>query len=121
MHSFQVVVLDTSSFSVLFFLNDVSFSSSPTISMTWKELTNSQGLLKSPKHSETKTTVYPTEEVMFILTKDAHIHVIDGNTGNMIIPQSWHLKKESIAISMYVIGKYRYFLAENIFFFFLFT
>ncbi|ONI03742.1 hypothetical protein PRUPE_6G279100 [Prunus persica] len=99
----HVAVLDTSSLTVLFFLNDVSFSSSPTISMTWKELTNSQGHLKSPKHSETKTTVYPTEEVMFILTKDAHIHVIDGNTGNMIIPQSWHLKKESIAISMYVI------------------
>ncbi|BBH06284.1 transducin family protein / WD-40 repeat family protein [Prunus dulcis] len=80
----HVAVLDTSSLTVLFFLNDVSFSSSPTISMTWKELTNSQGLLKSPKHSETKTTVYPTEEVMFILTKDAHIHVIDGNTDGRI-------------------------------------
>lgn len=81
--------------------------------MTWKVLTNSQGLLKSPRHSETKPTLYSTEEVMFILTKDAHIHVIDGNTGNMIIPQSWHLKKESIAISMYALGKCRYLLAEN--------
>ncbi|KAM2983922.1 hypothetical protein FF2_009786 [Malus domestica] len=99
----HVAVLDASSFSVLFFIKDASFSSSPVISMIWKELTNSQGLLKSPKVSGTKSTVSPVEEVIFILTKDANIHVIDGNTGNLIIPQPWHLKKESIAISMYVI------------------
>ncbi|KAM1198448.1 hypothetical protein ACFX2H_009798 [Malus domestica] len=101
----HVAVLDASSFSVLFYIKDASFSSSPVISMIWKELTNSQGLLKSPKVSGTKSTVSPVEEVIFILTKDANIHVIDGNTGNLIIPQPWHLKKESIAISMYVIGK----------------
>ncbi|KAB2630515.1 hypothetical protein D8674_008034 [Pyrus ussuriensis x Pyrus communis] len=99
----HVAVLDASSFSVLFFKKDASFSSSPVISMIWKELTNSQGLLKSPKVSGTKSTVSPVEEVIFILTKDANIHVIDGNSGNLIIPQPWHLKKESIAISMYVI------------------
>ncbi|KAM1949471.1 hypothetical protein ACFX15_009524 [Malus domestica] len=99
----HVAVLDASSFSVLFYIKDASFSSSPVISMIWKELTNSQGLLKSPKVSGTKSTVSPVEEVIFILTKDANIHVIDGNTGNLIIPQPWHLKKESIAISMYVI------------------
>ncbi|XP_048439524.1 uncharacterized protein LOC103930534 isoform X2 [Pyrus x bretschneideri] len=99
----HVAMLDASSFSVLFFIKDASFSSSPVISMIWKELTNSQGLLKSPRVSGTKSTVSPVEEVIFILTKDANIHVIDGNTGNLIIPQSWHFKKESIAISMYVI------------------
>ncbi|KAM1525428.1 hypothetical protein ACFX10_009894 [Malus domestica] len=99
----HVAVLDASSFSVLFYIKDASFSSSPVISMIWKELTNSQGLLKSPKVSGTKSTVSPVEEVILILTKDANIHVIDGNTGNLIIPQPWHLKKESIAISMYVI------------------
>ncbi|TQD82408.1 hypothetical protein C1H46_032050 [Malus baccata] len=96
----HVAVLDASSFSVLFFIKDASFSSSPVISMIWKELTNSQGLLKSPKVSGTKSTVSPVEEVIFILTKDANIHVIDGNTSNLIIPQPWHLKKESIAISI---------------------
>ncbi|KAM1198447.1 hypothetical protein ACFX2H_009798 [Malus domestica] len=96
----HVAVLDASSFSVLFYIKDASFSSSPVISMIWKELTNSQGLLKSPKVSGTKSTVSPVEEVIFILTKDANIHVIDGNTGNLIIPQPWHLKKESIAISI---------------------
>ncbi|KAM1198451.1 hypothetical protein ACFX2H_009798 [Malus domestica] len=76
----HVAVLDASSFSVLFYIKDASFSSSPVISMIWKELTNSQGLLKSPKVSGTKSTVSPVEEVIFILTKDANIHVIDGNT-----------------------------------------
>ncbi|XP_062002443.1 uncharacterized protein LOC133720246 [Rosa rugosa] len=99
----HVAMLDTSSLSILFFIKDAYFSSSPIISMTWKEITNPQGLLKSSKLSETKSPVHPAEEVMFILTKDANIHLICGNTGNMIIPRPWHLKKESIAISMYVI------------------
>ncbi|KAM1597810.1 hypothetical protein EV1_032583 [Malus domestica] len=109
----HVAVLDTSSFSVLFFIKDASFSSSPVISMTWKELTNSQWLLKSPKVSETKSTANLAEEVMFVLTKDANIHVIDGNAGNLIIPQPWHLKKESIALSMYVIDG-RVSMSENV-------
>lgn len=109
----QVAMLDTSSLSILFFIEDVSFSSSPVISMTWKEITNPQGLLKSSKLSETKAPVHPAEEVMFILTKDTNIHLICGNTGNMIIPRPWHSKKDSIAISMYVIGKYRFHLGKH--------
>nr|XP_011466469.1 PREDICTED: uncharacterized protein LOC101312178 isoform X2 [Fragaria vesca subsp. vesca] len=99
----HVAMLDTSSLSILFFIKDASFSSSPVISMTWKEITNPQGLLKSTKLSETKSPVHPAEEVLFILTKDANIHLICGNTGNVIIPRPWQLKKEAIAISMYVI------------------
>lgn len=106
-------MLDTSSLSILFFIKDASFSSSPVISMTWKEITNPQGLLKSTKLSETKSPVHPAEEVVFILTKDANIHLICGNTGNMIIPRPWQLKKEPIAISMYVIGKYRLHLGKH--------
>ncbi|XP_050381302.1 uncharacterized protein LOC126798390 isoform X2 [Argentina anserina] len=99
----HVAMLDTSSLSILFFIKVASLSSSPVISMSWKEITNPQGFLKSSKLSETKSQVHPAEEVIFILTKDANIHLICGNTGNMIIPRPWQLKKESVAISMYII------------------
>lgn len=100
-------MLDTSSLSVLF-LKD-GLSSSPIISMTWKELTQTDGLVKSPKHSKTKIPVSPAVEVIFVLTKDAKINVIDGGTGSTINTRPWNLKKESVAISMYVIGKYNFF------------
>lgn len=106
-------MLDTSSVSVLFLIEGVSSSSSPIISMTWKELTHTDSLVKSPKQSETKISINPAGEVIFVLTKDAKINVIDVSTGNMISTRPWHLKKESVAISMYVIGKY-YFLLERI-------
>jgi hypothetical protein len=32
--------------------------------------------------------------------------MIDGGTGSMISSHPWHPKKKSVAISMYVIGKY---------------
>ncbi|XP_059428888.1 uncharacterized protein LOC132162629 isoform X1 [Corylus avellana] len=100
----RVAVLDTSSVSVLFLIEGVSSSSSPIISMTWKELTHTDSLVKSPKHSETKISTNPAGEVMFVLTKDAKINVIDVSTGNMVSTRPWHLKKESVAISMYVIA-----------------
>lgn len=105
--SFQIAVFDVSSLSVLFFTEGISNSSSPIITMFWKEhsvATNSP--LKSPRHSGAKSAINYAEEPLFILTKDAKINVFDGTTGNMISPRPWHLKKESVAISMYVIGKY---------------
>lgn len=108
---FQVAVLDTSSLSVLFLKDGVS--SSPIISITWKELKHMDSVVKSLKHSETKIAVCPAQEVMFVLTKDAKINMIDGGTGHLISTRPWYLKKESVAISMYVIGKYN-FLLETI-------
>ena len=102
----QVAALDTSSLSVLFLIDAVSSSSSPIISMTWKELTDTHSLVKSPKHSETKVPVNSAEEVIFVLTKDAKINLFEGGTGNMISTRPWHLKRPAVAISMYVIGKY---------------
>ena len=103
-------MLNTSSSSVLFWIDGVSCSSFPIISITWKELTYTHSLVKSPKHSDTKVPAYSAQEVVFVLTKDAKINLFEGGTGKIISPQPWHLKKPSVAISMYVIGKYNFLL-----------
>ncbi|XP_058002997.1 uncharacterized protein LOC110665372 isoform X2 [Hevea brasiliensis] len=96
----RVAVLDMSSLSVLFFTDFVSSSSSPVISVTWTNYENIGSLVKSPK--ETNIVANPAEEVMFFLTKDAFLKIIDSG-GGMINSHPWHPKKKSIAISMYVI------------------
>lgn len=101
------------SLSIIFFVDDVSFSKSPVISISWQEITHTNSLLKRQKHLEGKVLANSVEEVMFILTKDASINVIDGQTGKSICPHPWNMKKESIAISMYVIGKYIYPFLNN--------
>lgn len=97
-----------SSLSVIFFIDDVSCSKSPVISLSWQEIVNAHSLLKSPKHSEANTQESFIEEVMFISTKDAKINLIDGHTGKSICSRPWNMKKELVAISMYVIGKYNF-------------
>uniref|UniRef100_A0A5B7B8W9 V-SNARE coiled-coil homology domain-containing protein n=1 Tax=Davidia involucrata TaxID=16924 RepID=A0A5B7B8W9_DAVIN len=99
----RVVVLDMSSLSVLFLTDSVSGPSSPVISMTWKAFMHRNGSVKSPKQSGSNIPDNPVEELMFILTRGAKVHVIDGGTGNMISSRPMHLKKQSTAISMYVI------------------
>lgn len=106
MLSFQVVVLDMSSLAVLFSTESVSSSCSPVISVNWVECINTCSLVKSPKHSDSNMPINPTGQVMFFLTKDATLYMIDGGTGSMISSHPWHPKKKSVAISMYVIGKY---------------
>lgn len=105
---FQVAVFDMNSLSVVFFIDDVSLSKSPVISISWQGITNTHGLLKSPRKSEANILAKSAEEVLFILTKDSNINVIDGHTGKSICSRPWNTKKESIAISLYVIGKYIY-------------
>ncbi|KAI5561292.1 hypothetical protein BDE02_16G105500 [Populus trichocarpa] len=99
----RVVVLDTSSLAVLFSTESVSSSCSPVISVNWVECINTCSLVKSPKHSDSNMPINPTEQVMFFLTKDATLYMIDGGTGSMISSHPWHPKKKSVAISMYVI------------------
>lgn len=99
----RVVVLDTSSLAVLFSTESVSSSCSPVISVNWVECINTSSLVKSPKHSDSNMPINPTEQVMFFLTKDATLYMIDGGTGSMISSHPWHPKKKSVAISMYVI------------------
>ncbi|XP_065853138.1 uncharacterized protein [Euphorbia lathyris] len=99
----RVEVLDLISLAVLFSRDCLSSSTSPVVSLTWKKCENISNLVKSPKHSETNILVNNAEEVVFVLTKDAILNIVDGNTGCMICSHPWYRKKKSIAISMYVI------------------
>ncbi|WCJ28042.1 transducin family protein / WD-40 repeat family protein [Euphorbia peplus] len=99
----RVAVLDLISLAVLFSSDCLSSSTSPVVSLTWKKSENVSSLVKNPKHSETDILVNNAEEVLFVLTKDAFLNIVDGSTGSMISSHPWHQKKKSIAISMYVI------------------
>ena len=104
-------MLDMNSLSVLLLMDCISGSSSPVISITWKAITDSDTLVKSPKHAESEIPSDPSKELMFILT-NSKVIVIDGRTGNRISSGPMHLKKESTAISMYVIGKCNFYLGN---------
>ncbi|CAK9172123.1 unnamed protein product [Ilex paraguariensis] len=97
----QVAVLDISTLSVLFLTDSVSASSSAVISVALKTYpkTSSDNL----NHHEKEMLNESSREVAFILTRDAHIIVMDGITGNMISSQPMHPRKESTAVSMYIL------------------
>ncbi|XP_060957751.1 uncharacterized protein LOC115697415 isoform X3 [Cannabis sativa] len=99
----RVAVVDMSSLSVVFLLNDLSSSNSPVISISWTEMANSHSPSKNSETNTSQPSLNAAREVMFILTKDANINVIDGSNGNSISPRPGNLKKKSIAVSMYVI------------------
>ncbi|XP_070037873.1 uncharacterized protein LOC107786215 [Nicotiana tabacum] len=97
----KVAVLDMTSLSVLFLTDSVSVGSSPLVSVIAKRFMHSDGHSKSPKQSELPEN--HMEELMFVLTEDAKIYVIDGGSGKTSSLEPLHLKKVSTAISMYVI------------------
>ncbi|XP_058075015.1 uncharacterized protein LOC131223597 isoform X2 [Magnolia sinica] len=115
----QVAMLDVGSFSIMFHTDCGSGSSSPVISVVAKELSHIDSLVNSPKHKEPKSPRDqepksprdqepksprdPAEGVLFILFRDACIVTIDSLTGKMTCSRPLHPKKESTAISMYVI------------------
>ncbi|KAL6980725.1 hypothetical protein U1Q18_022362 [Sarracenia purpurea var. burkii] len=95
----RVAMLDTSSLSVLFFTDCLSSSSSPVISIAVQTFPNSHSNLD---HSENNRSNEPTKEPIFILTRDAHIVVMDSTTGKMFISPLMH-PTESTAISIYIL------------------
>ncbi|KAK6122036.1 hypothetical protein DH2020_044219 [Rehmannia glutinosa] len=100
----QVAVLDTSSPSVLFITDIVSSSSSPVISLVVK--TSPDTHENSVKNPDNQTESESATEIAFILTRDAHMVLMDSITGNMISSLPMHPKEKSIAINMYLLGKY---------------
>ncbi|XP_031264245.1 uncharacterized protein LOC116122548 isoform X2 [Pistacia vera] len=98
----RVAVLDISSSSVLFLTDSVSDSSSPVISLVVKSFPNPNNTINTPKDSNLNTLENPIRNVVFFMTKDAHIVVCDSTTGNILASQSLH-PKESSAISMYIL------------------
>ncbi|XP_060202393.1 uncharacterized protein LOC132630812 isoform X1 [Lycium barbarum] len=97
----KVAVFDMTSLSVLFLSDSVSVGNSPLVALIAKRFVHSDGHSKSPKQSELPEN--HMEELMFILTEDAKIYVIDSGNGKTYGSGPLHLKKVSTAISMYVI------------------
>ncbi|KAM7270636.1 hypothetical protein ACFE04_029850 [Oxalis oulophora] len=100
----QVAVLNMSSSSVLFLADSVTGSCSPVVSVSWKKYALIHDLHKSSKHSQSKAPDDHSEEVVFVLTKNAKVKILNGCNGSTII-DSW--QKEATAVSMYVLGKYK--------------
>lgn len=103
--SLQVAMFDMGSLSLLFQTDCVPGSSSPVISVAMKVLKQISSIVNSPKHQQPKNPSNSAEGVLFILTRNAHVVVIDSVTGNRIGSQPFRPKNETTAISMYVIGK----------------
>ncbi|KAK9153960.1 hypothetical protein Sjap_001440 [Stephania japonica] len=99
----QVAMLDMKSFSVLFLTNCISGSKSPVISLIQKTLTNIHNLIDNQKQQES-TNAGVHADVLFILTKNSNVAVVDSVTGDMV--SSYMLdNKESSALALYIIGK----------------
>ncbi|XP_050250794.1 uncharacterized protein LOC126697743 isoform X2 [Quercus robur] len=99
----RVAVLDTSTLSVLFFTDSVSDSNTPVISLAVKTFLETNSLVNSPEDSESKSSNNLGKGLVFTMTRNAHIVVMDSATGNIVTSQSLHLKTDSIAISMYIL------------------
>lgn len=99
--------------SVLFLIDGVPSSSTPITSMVWKQQACFQSAVNSSKQSETPSG-NSLEEVLFVLSQDGKINVVEGDTGTMISSRPLHIK-ESTAVSMYVIGKYKFHQEHYIF------
>ncbi|KAI5346920.1 hypothetical protein L3X38_014799 [Prunus dulcis] len=99
----RVAMLDISTLSVLFRTDSVSNSSSPVICLAMKSFSDTSSSLQSPEDSESKNLGDPGNGLIFIMTRNGHIVVIDSCSGNMISSWPMHSQKESTAVSMHVI------------------
>ncbi|KAK4403399.1 Syntaxin-binding protein 5 [Sesamum angolense] len=97
----KVAVLDTSSPSVLFVTDSVSSLMSPVISVAVK--TSPDTCENSVSNSDDGTGSESATEIVFFLTRDAHLVLMDSTTGNMISSPPVRPKEKSIAISMYLL------------------
>ncbi|KAL3826120.1 hypothetical protein ACJIZ3_022149 [Penstemon smallii] len=97
--SSQIAVLDVHSSSVAFTTDYITSLNSPLITVVWKAVIHD--IAKNTNESAPKDN--HTGELIFILTKDGNISIIDGKNGSMISSSPSKSKKQSSAISMYVI------------------
>ncbi|RDY11218.1 Syntaxin-binding protein 5, partial [Mucuna pruriens] len=94
------VVCNMTSLSVLFLIDGVPSSSSPITSMVWKQEACFQSDVNSLKQSETDSG-NSLEEILFVLSRDGKINILNGDSGKIISSQPLHVK-ESTSISMQV-------------------
>ncbi|KAL6531099.1 hypothetical protein OROHE_014168 [Orobanche hederae] len=97
----QVAVLDTSSPSVLFLTDYMSSSRSPVISLVVQSSPDTHE--NSVKNPENQTESDSAKEIVIVLTRDAHMSLVDNTTGDTICSLPRHPKEKSIAISMYLL------------------
>ncbi|XP_028760928.1 uncharacterized protein LOC114719585 isoform X2 [Neltuma alba] len=97
----HVAVCDMTSLAVLFLIDGVPSSSSPIISIAWKDHSFIHTAVNSPKQPNTATG-NSLEEIIYVMSQNGKVNVIDSVTGKMICNRPLHVK-ESTAISMYVI------------------
>lgn len=98
-------MLDLTSHETLFQTDCLSSTSSPVISIAMEVIPQISTLINSPKHPKPEDLKEYSELLMFVLTKDGHVVVVDSIRGNTLNSMSKHTKKDTAAISMYVIGK----------------
>ncbi|KAH9614630.1 hypothetical protein KSS87_008334, partial [Heliosperma pusillum] len=103
--SSHVAVLDMQSLSVLFLTNSVASSTSPIISAILKTCSDVYESSEGSKHMGSKNTEQLSTELIFTVTQDSKVNVLDSRTGSIIGTRPLHLKKEHKAISIYVLGK----------------
>ncbi|KAL2337095.1 hypothetical protein Fmac_011541 [Flemingia macrophylla] len=94
----RVAVCNVSSLSLLFLIDGVPSSSSPITSLVWTQETYFQSDVNSIKQSE-KALGNSLEEILFVLSRDGKINIVDGDTGKMISSRPLDVK-ESTAISI---------------------
>lgn len=100
----QIAVLDTGSAepSVIFVTDCISNSKSPITSLSVRTCPTRQN---PDDKSDNETESASGPEVVFVLTKDAQMVLMDCSTGNMISSQPTNPEEKSIAISMHILGK----------------
>lgn len=98
----KVAMLDMTSYTTLFQTDCLSSTSSQVISIAM-EVIPLNTMISSPKHPRPEDLKETSEVLMFNLTKDGHVIVVDSISGNTLNSLSKRTKKESAAISMYVI------------------
>ncbi|CAJ1806225.1 unnamed protein product [Sphenostylis stenocarpa] len=96
----RVAVCNMTSLSVLFLIDGAPCSTSPITSLLWKQEAFFQSYVNLKQDTASGNSL---EEILFVLSQDSKINIVDGNSGKMISSRPLHVK-ESTAISMYVIG-----------------
>ncbi|KAM1406799.1 hypothetical protein ACFXTH_001430 [Malus domestica] len=98
----RVAMLDISTMSVLFLTDSVSNSRSPVICLAVKSFSDTSNTSHCPEDSESKSLDDPGNGLIIVMTRNAHIVVIDGASGNMVSSWTMNSKKELTAVSMYI-------------------
>ncbi|GAV76073.1 Synaptobrevin domain-containing protein [Cephalotus follicularis] len=99
----RVAMLDITALSILYLTDSMSDSSSPVNSLAMKIIHDSDSFLRIPNDSESRSSENKEQSVVFVMTKDAHIVIVDSTTGNIVSSQSLNPKKDSVAIALYII------------------